>query len=93
MNVAQLLDKLFVVTNVEIVIALLPEVLMITDQAPRCTLLQGLERISETASFGLTHQKMNVLWHHDVAIDTKSVASAYAFERVFKSLLRCERVE
>jgi hypothetical protein len=39
MNVAQLLHKLIVVPNVEIVVAFLPEMHSVTEQAPRYSLL------------------------------------------------------
>src|SRR5882724_288794 len=40
MNVAQLFHKLRVISNVEIVVPLLPEMLCITNQTPRYSLLQ-----------------------------------------------------
>ncbi len=47
MNVAQLLHKLRVISNVEIVVPLLPEMLRIANQAPRYSLLQRLQRIGQ----------------------------------------------
>ena len=47
MNVAQLLHKLRVISNVEIVVPFLPEMLGIANQAPRYSLLQRLQRIGQ----------------------------------------------
>jgi hypothetical protein len=45
MNVVELLDKLSVIANVEIVVALLPEMVGVSDQTPCYSLLQGLQSI------------------------------------------------
>ncbi len=47
MKVAQLLHKLRVISNVEVVVPLLPEMIRITNQTPRYPLLQGLQRIGQ----------------------------------------------
>src|ERR1700675_899692 len=47
MNIAQLLYKLRIISNVEIVVPLLPEMLGIANQAPRYSLLQRLQRIGQ----------------------------------------------
>jgi hypothetical protein len=47
MKVGQLLHKLIVVPKVEIVVAVLPEMLGVTKQAPRYSLLQRLERVGQ----------------------------------------------
>ncbi len=47
MNVAKLLHKLRVISNVEIVVPLLPEMLRIANQTPRYSLLQRLQRIGQ----------------------------------------------
>src|SRR5260370_4145583 len=47
MNIAQLFHKLRVISNVEIVVPLLPEMLRIANQTPRYSLLQRLQRIRQ----------------------------------------------
>jgi len=47
MNVAQLFHKLRVISDVEIVVALLPEMIRIANQTPRYSLLQRFQRISQ----------------------------------------------
>ena len=55
MNVAKLLHELAVIADIEIVIALLPEVLGLADQSPRNSLLEGLDDIRErSGSFSPT---------------------------------------
>jgi hypothetical protein len=45
MNVVELLYKLLKIANVEIVVALLPEMVSVSDQTPRHSLLQRLEGV------------------------------------------------
>ena len=47
MNIAQLFHKLRIISNVEIVVPLLPEMLGIANQTPRYSLLQRLQRIGQ----------------------------------------------
>src|ERR1700740_1190054 len=47
MNVAELLNKLRIIANVEIVVALLPEMLWVPEQAPGHSLLQRFDGIGE----------------------------------------------
>ena len=47
MNVAKLLNELHVITNVEIVVPFLPEMLRIADQPPRHALLQRFQRCGQ----------------------------------------------
>ena len=47
MNIAQLFHELLVISNVQIVVPLLPEMIRIADQTPRYSLLQRLQRIGQ----------------------------------------------
>ena len=47
MNIAQLFYKLRVISNVEIVVPLLPEMIRFANQTPRYSLLQRLQRIGQ----------------------------------------------
>ena len=55
MNIAKLFHELTIIPNIEIVVALLPEVLGLADQSPRNSLLEGLDDICErSGSFSPT---------------------------------------
>ena len=71
MNVAQLLHKLRVISNVEIVVPLLPEMLRIVKQAPRYSLLQRLQRIGQRIFFGFAEQQVNMVRHDHVPVNLK----------------------
>ena len=53
MDVAELLYELCVVADVEVVVALLPEMFGVADQASRHSLLQGLYGIRKCAALRL----------------------------------------
>ena len=58
MNIAKLLHKLRVISNVEIVVPLLPEMLRIANQAPRYSLLQRLQRIGQRSLFCQANRRL-----------------------------------
>ena len=88
MNVPQLLEKLIVGPDIEIVVSLLPEMRSLADQPPRHTLLQRLDRIRERVAFRLTHEQMNMLGHDHVPIHAESVSAPDAFNSRFESPFR-----
>ena len=58
MNVSKFFHKLAMIPDVEVVVALLPEVLGFADQSPRNSLLEGLDDIRErSGSFSPTQAK------------------------------------
>jgi hypothetical protein len=57
MNITKLLHKLRVISNVEIVVPLLPEMLRIANQTPRYSLLQRLQRIGQRILLWFTKQE------------------------------------
>jgi hypothetical protein len=75
MNVTKLFHKLQVISNVEIVVPLLPEMLgcpihacrwlewVIANHTPRYSLLQRLQRIGQSTFFRFAEQEVNMLWH------------------------------
>lgn len=81
MNVAQLLHKLRVISNVEIVVPLLPEMLCIADQTPRYSLLQRLQRIGQRVLLRLAEQQVNMLRHDYVSVYLKSEPMTRSFQR------------
>lgn len=89
MDVMELLHKLFTITNVEIVVALLPEMVSVADQAARDSLLQRLQGIGQSVALRLAEQKMNVFRHDDVAVNTEAEVAAHSLQGVLKNLPVC----
>lgn len=52
MNIVELLDKLWVIPDVEVVVALLPEMIGVSDQTSRDTLLQRFQCVGERELLG-----------------------------------------
>ena len=90
MNVTEFLHKLAIVPDVEIVIALLPEMLGkvptqantglewgTRDQAARHALLQRLESIGEQAALGFADQQVNMLGHDHIPVNAKSETASH----------------
>jgi len=70
-----------VITNVEIVVPFLPEMLRIADQPPRHALLQRFQRRGKRLPLRFAHQNMNVFRHHDVSVNAKLETSPHSFQR------------
>ena len=88
MDVTKLLHELLVAVNVEIVIALQPEVAARRrDEATCDALFEGLERFSKCRASGLAKQDMHVLWHDDVSVDIQVIAATDTFESLFEGAL------
>ena len=68
-NISQLLHKLVIVPDIEIVITLLPEVFCFADQSPRDTLLERFDGMGERVAMRFAEQQVNVLRHDDIAED------------------------
>jgi hypothetical protein len=60
MNVSQLLYKLTLIADIEIIIAFLPNMLRLGNQSPRYPLLQGFQRVGQSALPQLAEQQVNV---------------------------------
>ena len=81
MHVVELLAELAVGAHVEIVVALLPEmVAAIGEQTAGDPLLQGLQGCGQRVTFGLAQQQMHVFRHDDVSVDVEPVVAANSFE-------------
>ena len=74
-------DELGIIPDIEIVIALLPEVFGRADQAPRHSLLQRFERIGERAALGIAREQVNMLRHDYVGVDAKAKAARDTLQR------------
>ena len=67
MDVAQLLDKLLIIADVEVVVAFLPRMLCVSDEPARDPLLQRLDGMCDRFALRLAHQQMNVFGHDHIA--------------------------
>ena len=80
MNVTQLLHKLRIILNIEILVPLLPEMLRIANQTPRYSLLQRLQRIGQRILLWFAEQEVNMLGHHYIAVNVESVTPPHPFQ-------------
>ena len=88
MDIAKLFHELLITADVEIIVPLLPEVFGVANQAPRHSLLQGLEGLGKRAPLRFAHQEVNVIRHHHVPIDAKTETASDALQRVLERSLR-----
>jgi len=88
-NIAQLLHKLRIISNVEIVVPLLPEMLGIANQAPRYSLLQRLQLIGQRISFRFAEQQVDMLRHDYVPVNVESVTAAHSLRRRLEDSAAC----
>jgi hypothetical protein len=68
MNISKFFRKLRFIPNIEIIVALLPEMFRLADQSPRYSLLQRLYRVGESVLLGFAEQRVNVFGHDDIAV-------------------------
>ncbi len=80
MNIAQLFHKLRVISNIEIVVPLLPEMLRVANQTPRYSLLQRLQRIGQRILLWFAEQEVNMLRHDYVPVNVKSEAAPHPLQ-------------
>ena len=80
MNIAEVLPKLRIISNVEIVVPLLAEMLGIAYQAPRYSSLQRLQRIGRRIPLRFAEQEVDMLRHDYIAIDVESVTTPHPFQ-------------
>jgi hypothetical protein len=76
MNISKLFHKLRFIPNVEIIVALLPEMLRIANQSPRYSLLQRFDHVRESMLLRFAEQQVNVFGHDDITVDAKFEAAA-----------------
>jgi hypothetical protein len=94
MDISQFLDKLVVVPNIEVVVALLPEMFCPANEPSRNPLLERPNRIGKRALYRLAEQQMHVIRHDDIPEHAQSITAPYALERSFESqpcLMRSQR--
>ncbi len=88
MNVAKLFKFAFA-PDVEVIIARLPERFLCPQrQTPRHSLLERLHLLGQGSAFGFAHQKMDVLRHHYIAVDTQLVCLPDALQRALENPAR-----
>jgi len=86
MNISKLFQKLRFVPDIEIIVALLPEILRLANQSARDSLLQRLDRVGESMLPRFAEQQVNVFGHDHISVDAKLEAAAHAFERGLEDL-------
>ena len=87
MDITPLFDELAIAPNVEIVIALLPKMLGLADQASRSALFQRLDGIGEHAPLRFAEQQVNVLRHDDISVNAKPEIAAHSLQRDLENAL------
>ncbi len=80
MNVPQLFHKLRVISNIEIVVSLLPEMIRGANQTARHSLLQRFQRIGQRISFRFAEQEVQMLGHDDVPVNLKPETAPHALQ-------------
>lgn len=80
MDIPTLLHELFIVPDIEIVIALLPEMLGGADQASRHALLQRFEGIGKKGALGFAHQQVDVLGHDYICVNAEPEIASDALQ-------------
>ena len=91
MNISKFFHKLRFIPNIEIVVALLPEMLGFTDQSPRYSLLQRLDRVGEIVLLRFAEQQVNVFGHDYITVDAKFESEAHTLERTPRKLAWASR--
>ena len=89
MHIVQLFLERLRLVNIEIVVALLPEVRRVCDEPARDTLLQRLDGNGQRFAARLAEQQMYVVGHDHVSIDAEQVVAADSFQRGFEDSARC----
>src|SRR5579872_1334078 len=79
-DISQFFDALLLAPDIEIVIALLPEMLVASDQPSSDGLLQRLDRGGQCASSRLAHEHVDMFRHHHVCGDKELVTEARSLE-------------
>ena len=82
MNLSQLLHKLRMVAEIEVVAALLPEVISRADQSSRDTLFERLDRACEPVALRFADEQVDVLGHDDIAKHPQPEAASDALQRL-----------
>ena len=93
MDVAQLLKKLAGVADVEVIVAMLPEVVGVANQTARDSLLERLKGHGQRLAERFTHQQMHMFRHDNIAIDAQRVASTHPLQSCFKDRARLSGAE
>jgi hypothetical protein len=69
-----------VISNVEIVIPLLPEMIRIANQTPRYSLIQRLQRVSQGMVLRFAEQEVNMLGHDHISVNLKPEAAPHTLQ-------------
>src|SRR5438552_12953485 len=72
--------KLRTISNVEIVVPLLPEMIRIANQTPRYSLLQRLQRIGQRILLRFAEQEVNMLRHDYIPVNVKPETASHPLQ-------------
>jgi len=79
-HVAELLGAFLLRPDIEVVVALLPEMFVGTDKSSGDRLLKRLNRCSQCAASRLAHKQMHVFRHDDISRDKELITEPRSFE-------------
>ena len=88
MKIPQLFLKLSAIPYIEVVVALLPEVIFLADHAAGDALLQTLHGIRQRRALRLTQQQVDVFRHHNISEDAKGKLAPHTLQSFLKNLRR-----
>jgi hypothetical protein len=77
MYIAQLFHKRRLISHIEIIVALLPEMLRLANQPPRDSLLQRLDRVGQSMLLRFVEQQVNVFGHDHISVDAQLEAETH----------------
>ena len=81
MNIAQLFHKLRIISDVEIVLPLLPEMICLANQTPQYSLLQPLQRMGQRVPLRFAEHEVDMLRHDHVPVNVKPEAATHSLQR------------
>jgi hypothetical protein len=84
MDVAELFHEFGFKADIEVVVALLPEMLRIPDETACHSLLQRLQRVCEELLLGLTDQKVDMIRHHYIPINSYAIGASHPFQTLLE---------
>src|SRR5512146_1792405 len=93
MNIADHFRAGRLATNVAVIIAFLPELLLLASQLPRSDLLEGLEKLGHENRRRFVHEQMNMFRHQHVGIDSRLMTCMSQLQHCFNCVLRFRRFE
>ena len=86
MNIPQLLHKLPMVADIEVVVSLLPEMLVFSNESARDSLFQRFNCVRKCFPLRFTQKQMHMLRHDNISVHAQIVAAPDTFQCHFEGL-------